>query len=142
MEIRKAAYVVAMVALVVMASGCKSVSNADYFVVSLKDVDNPSQGCGVFPDKLYVRNGVKWIVVANYIQKEVGDLGKNSVKVEVSNALINGSEPKIIKTLKPGEIMSFKLKKGLISKKEYRFEVSTPTEGCLKDLPNPRIVIP
>ena len=142
MEIRKAACVVAMVALVVGASGCKTVSKADYFVVSLKDVDNPSQNCGVFPEKLYSRAGVKWIVVANYIQEEAGDPGKNSVRVEVSNVLTTGSDPEIVETLAPGEIMTFKLRKGLISKKEYRFKVSTPNGGCLEDLPNPKIVIP
>lgn len=142
MEIRKAACVVAMVALVIGASGCKTVSKSDYFVVSLKDINDPSQRCGVFPEKLYARDGVKWIVVANYIQAEVGDLSKNSVKVEVSNALATGSDPEIVKTLRPGEIMTFKLKKGLISKKEFRFKVTTPAGGCLDKLPNPRIVIP
>lgn len=142
MEIRKATMLVATVVLVVAVSGCQTVSKTDYVVVSLKDVDEPSQGCGIFPDRLYVRKGVKWIVVANYIQPEAGDPGKSIVRLEISNALTKTSAPKIIKSLDPGEIASFKLKKGLISKKEYRFKITTPTGGCLEGLPNPRIVIP
>ncbi len=52
MEIRKATILVAIVMLVVAASGCQTVAKSDYIVVSLRNVTNPSLKCGWHPEVL------------------------------------------------------------------------------------------
>jgi hypothetical protein len=141
MEIRKAACVVAMVVLVVAVSGCQTVSNSDYWVVSLKDADNPGLGCAMYPRELPVREKTKWVVIANYSPKDAADPLKNSVQVDVSAELTNKNEV-IVRELKAGETMTFKLKKNLTKGEHGGIVIMGPPGSCTSGMPNPQIVIP